>query len=234
MAIDVYLGLGEGATVAQGDALWQAHAQLEPGLDALFGQAAATVQRRWGRRVPVRVWLSSALARPFLCGPLAGLRRWREVVALAEAAATEGTGLPGPCQVMIEEWPHPQPALAVAVQAQTLDAIESAARRHSLRVQSLRPWWAAALDHALSRGPDARLLAVSDGDGMTVLGGRERFDTANGYVPAPSAEQADKVLARLALTAGLQPADVVRVRLSRTAAPHDGLPFGAMEEQTLP
>jgi hypothetical protein len=232
--LDIYVGRAEGG-VARGEhrLFWQSHASLEAGLSVLFEHAAAERKTRWQRRMKARVWLSGALARPFLCGPVQGLRRWAEVEALAQAMAPDATGLAAPCAVQIETWPHPHAALAVAINVATRDAIEAAARGHGVTVQSIRPWWAAALNHVLAEGSKARLVAIADGDAMTLLGpDAGRFDAASAYVPAPSGGQADSLLARLALTSGAAPENVVRIRVSprEGTGAAVGVPFGVIAE----
>jgi hypothetical protein len=226
--LDVYLGTAEAGLERGGSRLhWQTHASLEVALDAVFKQAEIERPARWGRKAAVRVWLSGALARPFLCGPISGLNRWRDVETVAQSMATDVTGIAPPCIVQVEEWPSPQAAMAVAIGEQTAQVIETAARAHGIRVKSLRPWWAAALNRALTIDAQARLVAVADGDAMTLLGGQAgRFDTATGYVPAPSQEQAQQLLARMALTAGVPLDDVVHMRLARADEAAVGMPFG--------
>lgn len=212
--VDIYLGLTRGAVVTpDGDVQWCEYAQFEQGVDVLFTQAAQ-VATGWWHRTAARVWLSGALARPFLCGPVAGLKRWREVVELARSAAAEATGIETPCTVSVEHWPHPTAALAVAVGTATLDVVEHVAREHRIPLRGLRPWWAWALSHTSARG--AAMVAVTDSDSMTVLIERDGcLLTATGYVPSPSREHADKLVARLALTAGVGLEALVRIDLSR-------------------
>jgi hypothetical protein len=222
--VDIYLGLTQGAVASRDGAVqWCEYAKIEQGADILFARAAQPAASRWGRR-GARVWLSGALARPFLCGPVAGLRRWREVMELAQAAAVEATGIEAPCAVSVESWPHPKPAMAVAVGTATLDTVERTAHAHRVPVRSLRPWWAWALGHISAR--DASIMAMTDSDSMTVLIEQdERLHTANGYLPSPSSEHEDKLLARLALTAGVGLETLVRIDLSREQ------PFGGPFEK---
>ena len=161
----------------------------------------------------VRVWLSGALARPFLCGPVDGLKRWGEAVAFAEASAAAATGLADACSVELEDWPAPQAALAVAVTAATMQALHGAALSQGIVLRSVRPWWTVALSQALTESAGAvRMVAVSDIDSLTLLGGDAgRFDIASAYVPAPSPEHADKLLARVAMTAGIDAGQIVRM-----------------------
>jgi hypothetical protein len=234
--LDVYLGRTEGGVARGGERLfWQPHASLEAGLAALFAHAAAAPRSRWRRKAKVRVWLSGALARPFLCGPVQGLKRWSEVEALAAATAPDATGLDAPCAIQVEAWPNPNAVLAVALDMATRDAIETAANEHGIALQSIRPWWAAALNHLLADGSHARLLAIAEDDALTLLGiDSGRFDAASAYVPGPSGQQAESLLARLALTSGAAPESVVRARMAprESIAFATGMPFGLSTEST--
>jgi hypothetical protein len=223
-AVDIYLGLTQGAVASpRGDVQWCEYAQFEQGADVLFARAAQVATSRWGRR-GARVWLSGALARPFLCGPVSGLKRWREVIELAQSAAVEASGIEAPCAVSVESWPHPKPAMAVAVGTAALDTVERTAHAHRVPVRSLRPWWAWALGHTFAR--DASMVAVTDSDSMTVfIEQAERLHMVSGYVPSPSPEQADKLRARLALTDGAGLEALVRIDLSHEQ------PFGSASEK---
>jgi hypothetical protein len=69
---DVYLGMREVAWARRGaNAVCEAHGSVGAGLEACFAQIGKHRARWVAPRV--RVWLSGALARPFLCGPVAGL-----------------------------------------------------------------------------------------------------------------------------------------------------------------
>src|SRR5688500_3527851 len=124
--LDVYLGVSHGG-VACGlrRLMWQPHATLEAGLGALFECVSGQRPSGWRGRAAARIWLSGALARPFLCGPVEGLKRWAEVEAFATAMAPDLTGLAGPCVVHVDEWPKPDAVLAVATGAATREVIEA-------------------------------------------------------------------------------------------------------------
>jgi hypothetical protein len=199
----LYLGAAEAAvTGPDGDVAQSSHSRLE---DAIaWGVAHIAGARSHWRRPRVRVWLSGALARPFLCGPVAGLARWAEAQALATAAAGAGTGLERPCEVQLEGWPGSTSVLAVAVEAATLRALEAAAREAGVVLRSVRPWWASALHAACTQPAAPRLLAVTEADCMTVIGGTDGgFELARSVVPKPAEDDAAHLLARLTLTQGI-------------------------------
>lgn len=233
--IDIYLGQSEGGVMLDGEPpFWLPYGDWQTGVDALFKRASEAADRPWWRtKRPARVWLSGGLARPFLCGPLAGLKRWHEVISLAQATAPDATGLASPCHVEVQEWPHPHASLAVAVNVDTAYAVHAAARSHGMAVRSLRPWWAAAFNHAIAAHNEARLVVVIDADATTVLGGQsDCFDTATSYVPSPSPDQTDKLIARMALTAGIAQDEAMQLRFGDSEEMSArGVPFGHVERR---
>jgi hypothetical protein len=209
--VDVYVGLDgcwvSGSGAEQGRAV--AFADLARALRSVQQRVeAARRGRRLYRRARLRIWLSGGLARPFVVGPVAGLRRWHEAVALASAAAADATGLAEPCRVVLESWPGEQAALAVAAPAPTLQDIEQETQRLRLPVQSIRPWWCALLERSPSQ-LSAQALAIEDRDALTIL--RERagqFVLARTYAPKPSADQVAPIIARTALAEGIEAGDI--------------------------
>lgn len=230
--VDVYLGVSEGGISVKSEPVeWIAYDNVESGLPALFTKVGAMPREFWQRRVPVCVWLSGALARPFLFGPVNGVQTWEEVIAVAEAAAPDASGVDGPCAVQVEAWPDKSPTLATAMGKALLDAIELAATEHRLNIRSLRPWWAAALNHVVSTNASPRLACINDRDSMILFGGTKgQFDTVNAYVPTMSPDQTEKLLSRLALVIGTSLKEVPRVALGGTRANSSvDVPFGATE-----
>jgi hypothetical protein len=167
-------------------------------------------ERKLYRRPKLRIWLSGGFARPFLIGPVAGLRRWSETVALASAAASDATGLTEPCRVVLEDWPGEQAALATAVPLAILDHIGQHTRQAGLAIQSMRPWWCRRLDQLSPTGADDA-IAIEDGDALTMLRGQAGgFVLARTYAPRPPADQLEPIVARTALSEGIN-ADDMRV-----------------------
>jgi hypothetical protein len=107
---------------------------------------AQALQRVPGRGTAVEVLLSGALARPFMFGPVAGLKGWKEVQAAARAVAPALCGVDDACVLQLESDPTSGPALATAVGRATLDAVYEAAEGLGVKVKSIRPVWAWALD----------------------------------------------------------------------------------------
>jgi hypothetical protein len=187
---------------------------------------AARRSRRLHRPPALRIWLSGGLARPFLVGPVAGLRRWHEAMALASAAAPEATGLTGSCRTVLEGWPGDRAALAIAVPTPLLERIDQEARRLRQSVQSIRPWWCRMVESASAPAAAGETLAIEDSDALTIL--REQagqFVLARTYSPRPSADQVASVVVRTALAEGVEESEVRVLNgypadaLGRAAAP---------------
>lgn len=199
--VDVYLGANEGAVAMAGaPAAWCREADVAAAATRAMGEARAKRGRQGWSRPRVRVWLSGALARPFVWGPVQGLVRWREVELAAGAAASQANGLTGPCAVSLDEWRCNSAALVVAMEQDVRAAIIGAAKAAGLRVTSLRPWWARVVEqHA-----NAPVLTVRDTDALTVLAARDAaWQLAHSYVPQPRVEQTQALLDRLMLASGI-------------------------------
>jgi hypothetical protein len=163
-------------------------------------------ERRWFERRSVNVWLSGALARPFVVAPVAGLRSVAEAQAIAIAAAGPATGIAAPCAVQLEGLPTAAPALATAVAQHVIDAIHTAIKAHGATAVSLRPWWARALDARLKQRSGATLVAVDEPDGVTLLGASDSGPTvAMTQVPRPDPEQTLTMVRRLCMGRDVPP-----------------------------
>lgn len=165
----------------------------------------------------MQVWLSGALARPFVFGPIAGLKGWREAHDAAAAAAPTACGLQGPCASALEADPSAGPALAIAVELWLLDSIRAAASARRLRIASIRPAWARATE-SHGQGSDASdsMLCCREPAALTVLASRAGTWTfAATYAPAPSAEEQERLLHRLQASLGF---DAEHMMLSELVA----------------
>ncbi len=219
--IEVYIGLNSGGWALNGRTQgWSAHADPAQGLERwarVIGQRHAG---RW-RWAQATLWLSGGLARPFLCGPLAGLTSWREAETFAAAVAPEATGLDGPCRVQLEDWPGDALALGTALDATLAEAIDAVANSSRIAWRSIRPRWAAALDDMLAQRPSAALVAVAEEDALTLLcspttsvaspGGLELAST---YAPAPDPAQATTLWHRVMLSHDVPADDAWLVHLA--------------------
>jgi hypothetical protein len=172
-------------------------------LEALMDGLAARGRAWW--RTPVQVWLSGALARPFVFGPVAGLKGWREAHEAAAAAAAMACGLQGPCAAVLEADPSLGPSLAIAVDVSVLDDLHAAARARRLRIASIRPAWARATESSgWGRGVGDSMLCCREPAALTVMASRAGSWTfAATYAPAPSAEEQERLLNRLQASLGI-------------------------------
>lgn len=234
-ALDIFLGTSSVAVAPPAQPpRWH---PLPAGADPV----ATLLQHAREAQLPtLNVWLSAAFARPFMAGPLAGLRRWSEVQAVLAATADEATGLQGPCTVWAAGPVHRHAGLAVAVPAALLDHLHQQAQAQGLRVQSVRPWWSAAFNAALLHAPQARLVVVDDGEALTSLQAAAGAEAAASPVaaastqwPAPDAQQRAGWLARQTAAHNLSPQEVCVVQMARLHAAGDAqhelpaVPLGA-------
>jgi hypothetical protein len=128
-------------------------------------------QWRWFDRNAVNVWLSGALARPFVVEAVDGLSSIDEARALAQAAAPAATGLAAPCAVQMESAPVHRAVVATAVERRALDALLDALRQSKVVARSIRPAWAGAIDDRLRQQPQAHMVCFIEPCGATLLAG---------------------------------------------------------------
>lgn len=186
------------------------------------------------RRRRVVVWLSGALARPFILEPVQGLRRWSDAQQVASAMAPEATGLAGPCEVWIDAWVPGESCIAIAVDRSVREAVENSACSSNVRLAAIRPWWVAALNEAMTAPNEPiSLVAVEEADGLTVLSGHEgRFASASSYVPRSDASQTEALLKRALLAAGATAAQGVHAAMQEHGAGDESsVPFGVRLER---
>jgi hypothetical protein len=166
-------------------------------------------------KVRTRVWLSGSVARPFLLPILPGLTRAHDALKVAQTMCAEATGLAGPCRLWLDDWVKDQACLAVAMEQSVVDAIEASAGKAKFVLEGLRPWWSEALRASLNlvdRSLRPSLLAIDDGEALTVLGGsKQGFANAVGYGHA-TAEQIASIVSRTMLIGEQESVRTVLVR----------------------
>jgi hypothetical protein len=174
---------------------------IEQAFDAASGPPGR--RRRTVLRPSVHVWLTGALARPFLFGPVAGLKGWREAHSAASLIAPANTGLQGPCVACLEASPLVEAVLATAVDDSVLDALYDAAKMRGLRIASIRPAWGCAVNAWPRYAEKDGLLVCGEADAVTVIAMRDGSATfAATYAPAPALAELDKLLVRLQASLG--------------------------------
>lgn len=146
------------------------------------------------------VWLSGALARPFLVDPIKGLTSREELLQVVQAQAAEATGLSDPCTVWLDgRWSPKTGGLAAAMETEVLAAVQEWARLHRTPLMAVRPWWNLPLNDRWRTGSktagQATLINLQDEESLMVFGqdADGRLRCASTYWPLPDAE------ARLAL-----------------------------------
>lgn len=228
-AMHAFLGRTTVALASPGQpAQWQPLPTAADPVAALLQQAAQAQPRPRN----LHVWLSGALARPFMAGPLAGLRRWDEAQTVLAAMAPDATGLTGPCAVWVAGPVHREACVVVAVPMALLDSLHQQARSQALRLRSIRPWWSAAFNAGLAQAPAAQLLVLDDGEALTSLQGQGgTCSHAATQWPAPDAAQRAGWMARLMAGRNLGAQHTGTVHIGSTQGlpwlPLAGVPFGA-------
>jgi hypothetical protein len=143
------------------------------------------------KRTPLTVLLSGALAQPFVFGPVQGLRGWREAHAAATAAAPSACDIDAACQVSVQGDPRTTAALTTAVANATLDTLYAVAAGRGLKVRSVRPLWAVAIERAGAAARQATMFACRDRDALIVLSDDgQQWRHASVHRPAPGDLQA--------------------------------------------
>ena len=238
--LEIYLSqvaVGRGATPASA-AQWVETSGLDDSLRHVAAWLEPAVAARTRR---VRVWLSAALARPFIVPGTAGARTKHEAHALATAMAPDATGIDGEGRLWLDRWRLGEPTLGVAMPVdiwrELHDIVEArnaarTARSSAIGIASVRPWWNLAFDAVLaeSRGEAVRVgWSLCDGAGI-LHGVVERgsvveigFDRQGPHDPA-----GDLLRRRLQVNWGVNTA-VRHLQFERAAA-GDGtrlLPIGA-------
>ena len=194
---------------------------FDAALQAMWERAPAPASR-W-RRQAVCVWLSGTLARPFVFGPIKGLKGWGEAHEAAAASAQAICGFEGPCAASLESDPSMGATLATAVERGVIQALERGASERHYRLASVRPAWALACEPTEQLAAEgAGLLCVGEGDALTVLAGTaNQILFAATYAPPPTDSDLNGLLQRLMVSVGVggRPA---MARLSADA--HQGKP----------
>ena len=206
--IEMYLGRFSGGWAIDGRTqAWSAHGDAVVALQSWVAEIERERAGRW-RKASVTLWLSGGLARPFLCGPVAGLAGWGEAEAMANAMAPEVTGFDVPCRVRLEDWPGDSAVLGTAVEAAIVQAVADIARARRLAWRSVRPRWAGLLDEALARHASVSLIACAEEDALTILGGAANMENAAAgdfelvatHSPAPAADRSTALWNRTMLS----------------------------------
>ena len=203
--VDVFLGQTRvGLCRAEADVTWVELERPHDGVRVLAEQVAAA--GGWRR---ARVWTSGAAARPFIAGPIAGVRRWSELKRVLEAVAPDATGLEEPCEVWSDGDATVAACLAVAMPTALLVSLNAEAKKYRVALRSIRPWWSAVLNRIVVGPRSPEMLVVEDVDSLTVLRGvRGCFAGASTCCPRPAEGQLEAWLTRLAVTHDLAPGAV--------------------------
>jgi hypothetical protein len=186
---------------------------IDGALDAL--NTGGAVRRRTVMAQTLHVWLSGAIARPFLFGPVTGLKGWREAHEAAAVVAPAACGLQGRCVSYLEAEPSASAVLATAVEQSVVDGLHNAARARGLRLVSMQPAWARAIT-GQGRGASADiLLCCREHDSITVLASRAAWLVfAATYSAAPAIDEQERLLSRLQASLGFAVENTVRASVT--------------------
>ncbi len=166
---NIYLGPSSASVFKASDGTLQYEAGGT--LDAVVLESLrwASTMRKW-RTPRVSIWLSGALARPFIVGPIAGLRTWSEAKACALAAAPTAVGISTPTHPVLSGWPESASTLAITADEQLIGLVRRSAASCKVHVATVRPWWGLACD-IVSRKRDRSTCGfiADEDDALTVL-----------------------------------------------------------------
>jgi hypothetical protein len=175
-------------------------------------------RRRW-RSTRMRVWLSAALARPFVMTQVAGLKGMQEAQAMATEMAKGATGLETDCAVWLSQTPAVGSALCVAMSRSLQQEILASVKATRISLLSLRPWWALALDEILTAQAGTELFAAQDSDAVAVLVAKDgTWLSADTYAPKPEAQQLEALVTRRLFASTVSADKACRVRLNELSA----------------
>jgi hypothetical protein len=209
---EVFIGSGVAGVALHERSQWIDAASPRDAWERARKSIASGVQRRRFRRIPARVWLSGALARPFLVPSVAGLRHQREALEVARSLCAAATGLNGTTRIWLHDWRAGQPCLAVAVEDSVIDMIETGAKSGAVRIASIQPWWTQALNALFAGDTPPSTVAVDDGDSLIVVGAADGAVTSASAYGRMDATQARATVTRAAFLDGRQGASTALVR----------------------
>jgi hypothetical protein len=192
------------------------------------------------RRSSIQVWLSGALARPFILPKLPGARDVGEAENIGAHLAAEQTGQTESCCVCLDGWTKDAPCLATAMSRSLHDLLLLPRGKTNPPVCAIRPWWSAGLNAIISCADAPNLIGLRDEESLTVLGGRgDSFELAGSFA-AMDTMASRQLLARLTVAhSALDRVAVFSTDLEPgTTARHDSqwvlkAPFAVFKEPAL-
>lgn len=141
--VEAYVGVGEiGVRCAQGETIWRERhttATLQEQFVSILAQEVPLAGR-------MRVWVSGALARPFVIQPESAARTVQERKMIGIALAKQSGALTGSPQVWVEPFPRHPRSLCVAMDSELLQQLHGTASATGMSLKSVRPTWNRILD----------------------------------------------------------------------------------------
>lgn len=207
---NVYVGTARAAVYGAAAGAWCFEVTGEGGSRISECMQWIASRKRW-LSPQASVWLSGALARPFVIGPVGGLRSWAEARAYAHASAPAVCGLSKPARPALSGWPQDRQVLAIAAEQQLLDELDCAASACRVRLATVRPWWTLACDVVCRGTRNAAGFVVQEDDALTVLAASDsRWTAASTCTPKPDAAAVRALELRLMAAGGLDEAGLAR------------------------
>lgn len=140
---EVYLGTTLlGVRRTQGETMWCERDDANSLQDQLVSMLAQDSPDT-GR---MRVWMSGALARPFVIHSESGAQSYKERQMIGEVLARQSGAFAGDPQVWIEPFRYHSSGLCVATDSSLLQQLHDTARATGLSLGSVRPAWNPVLD----------------------------------------------------------------------------------------
>lgn len=168
--VDVYLGSALVLVQRPNQPLWS----YAPPATLPLGDVLAAVDeaclRRQTRPWRMRVYLSAALCPPVTFQLPAGVKRWEEVAAIAQAGAARVWGLQAdPIAEIVCAMDTRQVGVAATLMAGPAQQIRNWAALHGGRLKDMQPLWALATQAKACRGRAVQALTVLEPDALTVI-----------------------------------------------------------------
>lgn len=210
-AADVYLGTRWASWATGGRSDVFEAVSPEQGLQWAFDSLSAG-QDKSSRGC--RVWLSGALAKPFVFQSIEGLNSRREAMKVADRLASEVLGAECDGAVWLDNWRPGRTCLGIAAAKALRDAVEHAAKASRLKVQKIAPWWIAAHNALAAESNDVTALLIDEPDAATLLGfAGVQIRLAESWAPRPDPAEALALIKQAMVGGELAAAGLYKVTL---------------------
>ena len=168
--VDVYLGAGLVLVQRPGVPLWTFEPPATLPLADVLRHVNQALDRASAKPWRLRVHLSATLSPPVAFAVPAGVSRYQELMAIAQASAALAWAMPPErAAVVVCSLDRQHRGLAAALLGGTQQQIAQWAQGHSGRLVSLQPLWVAATQARACHERTTQNVAVLEPDALTVL-----------------------------------------------------------------